>query len=177
MPAADTRETPQWTDNAALGIPAPYAAYEMIINYTWLLSDYSRTGGALCLVPGSHKYGRAPNPGEGDAERVAIEAPGGSVVVFGGRTWHGAFQREIPGLRMTMLAAYARSFILPFERNREELTPEILARNPPRFAELMGKNVYQYAFREEGPDYEKIARKPTGYSWWDSTTAQETDSV
>ena len=66
---------------------------------------------------------------------------------------------------------------LPFERNREEVTPEILARNPPRFAELMGENVYQYAFREEGPDYEKIARKPTGYSWWDSTTAQETDSV
>ena len=27
--------------------------------------------------------------------------------------------------------------------------------------------VYQYAFTEEGPDYEKIARKPSGYSRWD----------
>lgn len=30
------------TDNAALGIPAPYPAFEMIINCTWLLSEYSR---------------------------------------------------------------------------------------------------------------------------------------
>ena len=67
------------------------------------------------------------------------------------------------GERRTRLGA----LYLPFERNREEVTPEILARNPPRFAELMGKNVYQYAFREDGSDYEKIARKPSGYSRWD----------
>ncbi len=44
--------------------PIPRA---LVCNVTYLLTDYSREGGALCFVPGSHKQmrERAPAPANG----------------------------------------------------------------------------------------------------------------
>lgn len=81
---------------------------------TPLLSDYNRDNGALCFIPGSHKFMRPPTPGEnlgyGDqtqaevlaklAKReplgdlgvtdpegvVAVDAKKGSLVVWHGNT-------------------------------------------------------------------------------------------
>ena len=154
------------TDNGALAIPGPYPAYTLFLNCTWVLTDYTKEGGALCLVPGSHSYGRPPRPNEGMDERVAIEAPAGSLVIWGGSLWHGSFARKSRGLRLSLVTGYTRPFVIPQERYREEVTPEMLKRNPPRFAELMGKNLYQYCFKEEGYDPQKTARTP-GKTWWD----------
>jgi len=154
------------TDNKALGIPSPYPAYPLLLNCTWLLTDYTKSGGALCLVPGSQSYGRGPGAGEGAEEVVAVEAPAGSMVVWSGSIWHGSFPRTIPGIRLTLVTIYTRPFVIPQERYREEVTPELLQQNLPRFAELMGKNLYQYCFKEEGYDFNKVVRTP-GNSWWD----------
>ena len=153
------------TDNGALGIPAPYPAYPLLLNCTWVLTDYSKSGGALCLVPGTHSLGHGPGADE-VTEPVAIEAPAGSMVVWSGSIWHGSYPRIDPGLRLTLVTIYTRPFVVPQERYREEVTPEILERNPPRFADLMGKNIYQYSFKEEGYDMAKVLRTP-GKSWWD----------
>ena len=153
------------TDNGALAVPAPYPAYPLLLNCTWVLTDYTKSGGALCLVPGSHSLGHGPR-GDEVAQPTAIEAPAGSMVVWSGSIWHGSYPRRDPGLRLTLVTIYTRPFVIPQERYREEVTQEILDANPPRFAELMGKNLYQYSFKEEGYDLNKVALTP-GKSWWD----------
>lgn len=136
--------------------PAPLSPHQQFCNVTWLLTDYSREGGALCFVPGSHKYLRAPIPGEGVADRVPIEAPAGSVVLWPGSTWHGAFARMTDGLRANLIIQYIRPHLRPLEPYRENVTREILAANPPRFATLMGQDL-NHGWKEEGPQRESTA--------------------
>ena len=153
------------TDTGGIGVPEPYPHYPLLLNCTWVLTDYTRADGALCLVPGSHRKCRAPMAGEGIDARVPIEVPSGSLVVWNGQTWHGAFRRENPGIRLTLVLVYSRAFVMPMERYREEVPADMLKRNPPRFAALLGANQYLYGYKEGGPDREKLAIQ-VGRSWW-----------
>jgi ectoine hydroxylase-related dioxygenase (phytanoyl-CoA dioxygenase family) len=153
----------QGEDDLALHIdsvitPPPLSPHQQFCNVTWALTDYSRENGALCFAPGSHKYLRAPMPGEGIADRVAVEAPAGSVIIWPGSTWHGAFARKAPGLRANVIFQYIRPHIRPLEPYRENVTPEILAANPPRFATLVGQEL-NHGWKEEGPQRESTAYK------------------
>ncbi|CAN5493249.1 hypothetical protein BH10PSE12_BH10PSE12_07470 [soil metagenome] len=136
--------------------PAPLSSHQQFCNVTWALTDYSLEEGALCFVPGSHKYLRAPVPGEGIPDRVAVEAPAGSVIIWPGSTWHGAFARQAPGLRVNMITQYIRPHLRPLEPYRENVTPQILAANPPRFATLMGQDL-NHGWKAEGPQRESTA--------------------
>ncbi len=138
-------------------IPAPFPVHAQVCNATWLLSDYTKENGALCFVPGSHQYARHPNPGEGHDERVAVEAPAGSLAFWHGHTWHGAFARKDPGIRMNLINAFMRMYMRPQEPYRENVTAEQLACNPPRFATLLGQHI-SYGWREEGPDYDALGK-------------------
>ena len=146
-----------------IGIPSPFPPYAQVCNTTWLLTDYSRENGALCFVPGSHRYHRHPR----DPERmdfhqaVPVEAPRGSLVVWSGDMWHGAFPRTAPGLRVGMLFAFARAYMRPFQPYKEKVPKELLDRNPARFAKLTGQQIFM-GFEAEGPDYDKVAVHPTG---------------
>jgi hypothetical protein len=124
-------------------MPGPFPAFAQVCNTTWLLTDYSKDNGALCFVPGSHRWCRHPTAAERFAHDVAVpvEAPRGSLVVWGGNMWHAAFPRVNPGLRATLVFAYAREY-LAATINPADVPQEIIDRNPPRFAELMGKLCY-----------------------------------
>ncbi|HEX9889886.1 MAG TPA: phytanoyl-CoA dioxygenase family protein [Nitriliruptorales bacterium] len=150
----------------------------LVCNASYLLTDYSRENGALCFVPGSHRAQRQPIAAENwlvdggpviDAvekvkrgEDVAItvppnvvpvEAPAGSMVVWHGNTWHGAFNRTTPGLRVNLIMYFSSPALLPQEPYRERLPQEVLDRNDETFARLMGRDVW-YGFTDEGPQYE-----------------------
>jgi ectoine hydroxylase-related dioxygenase (phytanoyl-CoA dioxygenase family) len=84
----------------------------------------------------------------------------GSVVVCAGNTWHGAYERKAPGLRINAAVAYCRSYIQTQELIRQGVTDEMLERNPPRFSDLMGVNNF-LGFGREGPDFAKV-RQLTG---------------
>jgi len=135
--------------------PAPYSHIEHFCNVTWCLTDYSLDNGAICFVPGSHKYARPPLPGEGLESRVPIEAPAGSVIMWPGSTWHGAFAKKTPGLRVNLINQFIRP-VFTGEPYRENVTPEILAAHPPRFSTLMGQDLNS-GWKEEGPQNERIA--------------------
>ena len=130
--------------------PPPFPLYAQYANATWLLSDYSEEGGSLCFVPGSHLLCRQPGPGEGLDRIVPVEAPMGSLVLWHGNTWHGAYRRQTKGLRMAIAFLYARRFLLTREPYREDVTKEQLDRNPPRFATLMGQQILA-GWRCRGP--------------------------
>ena len=146
-----------------VGIPSPFPPYAQICNTTWVLTDYSLDNGATCFIPGSHRWCRHPTPVEsfeyGNA--VPVEAPKGSLLVWGGNTWHGAFARNAPGLRVNLLFGYGRSYIRPFQPYKETVPKEILERNPPRFAKLLGQEIFQ-GFGKEGPDLAKVILLPRG---------------
>lgn len=150
----------------------------LVCNATYLLSDYSPENGGLCFVPGSHRLMRQPLPAENfdfggidprtamdeaaqdalsnveiaDAPNIVpVTAPAGSIVVWHGNTWHGAFRRTAPGLRVNLVLFFCAPQLRPQEAYREFMPDEILARNDERFAGLMGRNVH-FGWTSEGPE-------------------------
>lgn len=88
---------------------------------------------------------------------VPIEAPRGSVLVFNGNLWHGAGARTLPGIRVGMTVYFARMYARPQEPLNELVSDEIVNRNPPRFAELIGR-YNPYPSDRYGFDVAKLAR-------------------
>jgi ectoine hydroxylase-related dioxygenase (phytanoyl-CoA dioxygenase family) len=154
----------------------------LVCNVSYLLSDYDRDNGALCFVPGSQVAMRQPTDhenfryegmttaevmarvrrGERIPDQVAIhdapgivpiEAPMGSLVVWHGNTWHGAYNRRAPGLRINLILYFCSMWLRPQEAYRELLPQEILDRHGDEFARLVGREV-MYGWGSEGPEWE-----------------------
>jgi hypothetical protein len=124
-----------------VGNPSPLPPYPQVANATWLLTDYSPENGSTCFVDGSHLLCRPPSPAEAtDVSRFKpITAPAGSVLIWGGNTWHGALPRTTPGLRVGLLVFFSRWYLYKGEEDpAARVTPEMLARNPARFRRLSG---------------------------------------
>ena len=138
------------SDNQLL--PGPFHTFAEFCNITWALTEYSKEDGALAWVPGSNHLCRHPLPGEGVDVAQAVECPPGSMIVWHGNTWHGAFQRRKPGIRLSAPTIFSRPYVWPRHPLREDVTQEMLDRNPPRFAKLCGRHVMTN-WRMEGPDY------------------------
>ncbi len=145
-------------------VPAPFPPYALIAGATLLLTDYTREGGAFAYVPGSHRESRHPLAGEGLERAVPIEAPRGSLLVHHGALWHGSYGRTTPGLRAGLAYAYSRMFVTPLEGHRERVTKEMLDRNPPRFASLLGQHV-PTGYAEAGPDLATVGRAVARTPW------------
>ena len=130
-------------------------------NFNYLATDYSAADGALTFVPGSHKWRRPPTPHEVEdwADKAeAIEAPAGSMVVWGDLTWHGSAWRSNVGERLMVLGHYCRPYMQTQGPYRQTVTAEALARNPLRFAGLM--DVYgAYPFGEQDVDMSRIGQE------------------
>ena len=71
---------------------------------------------------------------------VPVEAKKGSVIVFNGNIWHGAGARTIPGERVGMTLYFNRMYVRPQEDLNAVISDEVVARNPARFAHLIGRN-------------------------------------
>lgn len=146
--------TDQWTLRLTEPVEVAVANYALV--------DYERDLGAFAVVPGSHQWLRRPvGAEETEVEKnpncVPLEMKKGSVVICAGNTWHGAYERKQPGLRLNTAVVYCRSYIQTQERIREHVTQEMLDRNPPRFADLVGVNNF-LGFGREGPDFTKARR-------------------
>jgi hypothetical protein len=133
-------------------LPDPLPALPQICNITWALTDYTLENGAIAMVPGSHRYLRRPLQNEGVAERVPVEAKAGSLIVFGGQVWHGAYRRTAPGFRCAVSMYMCRPHLITQERYGEHVPQAIIDRHPPRFATLMGRRI-SYGWGAEGPHY------------------------
>jgi hypothetical protein len=127
------------TDN--VGMPAPVPSYAQVANATWALTDYTPENGATRFVPGSHKSARHPNTAEAlnMSSAVTVTASAGSIILWAGGTWHGAAPRTNPGARLSLIMLFCRWYLMPQLLLRQLVPAEALARNPPRFATLMGK--------------------------------------
>ncbi len=129
------------------GTPPPMPQYQQVLNITWALTEYTKDNGAVAIVPGSHRFGRMPMPYEenflaNDApvKAVPIECEAGSLIIWGGTTWHASFPRSAPGLRVNLIMTFSRSYMKTVRDYRREISREVLDRNGPEFAQLMGMN-------------------------------------
>ena len=121
--------------------PNPLPPYAQVANATWLLTDYDEPKGATLFEPGSHRKCRNPTAVESTdlSAAVPLIAPAGSLLIWHGNTWHGALPRTAPGLRVSLLCFFTRSYIKPPKESfTARVTQAMVDRNPPRFARLAG---------------------------------------
>ena len=155
-------------DNGDLTTPV-YADQPQTANINLLLSDYEPGSGPIAFLPGSHLFRRQPTPAEmADLidEMVPVIAPAGSAVIWPANTWHMAFPRRDPGLRLTLLYDFCRSHLQTQSPFRADVRPEILSRNPLRFSRLMHVNGV-FPFREEDIAAESRAASRRHHSLFD----------
>ena len=104
--------------------PLPWGRTALTANATWCLTDYTKKDGALAYVPGSHKSNGHPNHPHAAARAIAAECPKGSVIIWPGSTWHGAFPKQTKGLRLNAVAYYRHHAVLPQENMKVTMTEE-----------------------------------------------------
>ena len=122
-------------------IPGPWTI-SLHASVSWVLNEYTRDNGAVCVVPGSHRRGHSVPDSlvmAHDHEDVKVlELPAGSVIVWHGSLWHAALPRKNEGQRLTFVWAGCRDYVQSQEAYWLSTTPEMLERNPRQFATLMG---------------------------------------
>lgn len=123
-----------------------------VANAAYCLTDYTLENGAIAMVPGSHLYCRQPKPGEAEDQAVPVEAEAGSLIAWHGNIWHGAFEKKTDGLRLNVTSYHCHRRLKTQEAYQWRVTQEMLDRNPPEFAKLVGADDHM-GWDERGPDY------------------------
>ena len=76
-------------------------------------------------------------------QAVAIECEAGSLVCWHGNTWHGAFNRQAGGLRVSIPLVIARPHVRTQENLIDQIPKKILDRNSARFSILTHQGLYK----------------------------------
>jgi hypothetical protein len=132
-------DPPQGMHTDAPMMPDPLPDAPVASNMMWVMDDFSRESGGTLVVPGSHKKRTHP-PANAMSMGVPVEASKGSVIVFSGNLWHSAGARTIPGERVGMTVYFNRMYARPQEDLSGVISDEVVERNPPRFAHLIGRD-------------------------------------
>jgi hypothetical protein len=120
-------------------IRQPYPEQCEVLSAIWTCDDWTEAGGATRIVPGSFKYRRPPKPGEGEDEAIPVECPKGSIILWDGATWHGTCGRTLPGERVAFRVPN-KHFTRQTLESYEDLSAEIVERNPPVFSRITGRS-------------------------------------
>jgi hypothetical protein len=152
----------------AAGVPPPMPSYAQVCNVTWIHSDYSKDNGALAIVPGSHRFCRAPLASETNGYRhdspfpaIAVEAPAGSLICWHGNTWHGAWKRRNPGVRVATIMYFCRNYYRKLVDHGPLVTREALARHPAELAKILGLSDPT----DQSSRLELVRRDTSGSQW------------
>ena len=144
-------------------LPPPLPPHAVACNLTYVLTEFNRENGSTAFVPGSHKWCRNPERAEvnldpsTNSDAVAIDAAPGSLLVWHGNTWHGAFNRTAPGLRVSIPVYMARQYIRTQEGLIGEVPQAMLDRNDPRFGWLLQQGI-AYGYKSQPDGVERVLR-------------------
>ena len=144
-------------------LPSPLPTQALLCKGIYLLTDFDRDNGSTAFVPGSHKWCRNPVASEalvgegGNNQAVPVEAAAGSLLVFHGNIWHGAYNRVAPGFRVSVHLLMVRSLLRVTEDFMGRIPQEALDRNPARFAILTQQGVVP-GYIDKEDERAKVAR-------------------
>ncbi|MDA8627630.1 phytanoyl-CoA dioxygenase family protein [Pseudomonadales bacterium] len=137
--------------NDAHGIPPGAGQIAHMCNASWICTDYdSSADGPTVFVPGSH-HRCAPLPHEPSLAEtpykvVPLIAKAGSLAIWNGATWHASEARTNPGLRVTLVQFYMRSY-MGVQNNYEDTSPQLLKKYP-ELERVIGKSFYPFKDRQ-----------------------------
>lgn len=143
------------------GIPPGAGQIAHMCNASWICTDYeSAADGPTVFVPGSHKYARATLPHETDLATTPFKtfpliAKAGSLAIWNGATWHASVPRTNPGLRITLVQNYMRTYMRPQHVYDGDVSPQLLQKYP-ELDRIIGAPLYPYK-DPLGPDRSRIA--------------------
>lgn len=144
----------------AHGIPPGAGQIAHMCNASWVCTDYdSAEDGPTVFVPGSHKYGRATLPHEQDVVNTTFKtfpliAKAGSLALWHGATWHGSVPRTKPGLRVTLVQTFMRSYMRPQHMHDRDTSPQ-LRQKYPELDRVLGQPLYPY-LDPQNPDKDRV---------------------
>ena len=123
-----------------LAVPLPWGRNALTANTNWCLTEYTHQGGALAFVPGSHRRMSPPVFPDAVERAVPCAVPKGSLIVFHGATWHGAYPKHTPGMRLMISNYYRHLMVLPQEEFRNNFDPGLAddCDDPATFRTLCG---------------------------------------
>jgi hypothetical protein len=79
-----------------------------VCNSVWMLDDFTEHNGALRIVPGSHRWGRLPEPNAKPEGEMLITGKAGTVAVMNAHMWHGGSENFTRRQRRAMHVYYTR---------------------------------------------------------------------
>src|SRR5229473_7120649 len=81
-----------------------------VCNSVWMLDDFTEDNGAIRMVPGSHRWGRAPEDElyAPHPEEILLTGRAGTVVVMNAHMWHGGTANRTAAHRRAMHVYYTR---------------------------------------------------------------------
>lgn len=155
-------------------IPLPRPHIPITINAIWALSDFTATNGATRIVPGSHKYDRAPEYGK-DYDTVMATMPAGSVMLFDSALWHGGGANESDARRFAFSCAYCWGWMRQQENLQLGIPRDIAQRFPRRLQELCGYSVYkgQFGHIDNHDPIELLGRERGKRMVWEATDVKK----
>ena len=135
-------------------VPEPYPEWAMTGVGVWAFEDWTEASGPTWVVPGSHRRRRGPRPGEAVEGGIPIEMPKGSVVFFTEGLWHWQGDRTERGERVTLHWHFNRGILRSLEPKKVD--EQMLHRNSPRLAEMLGEHDWFDKMSGIGRDHEKF---------------------
>ena len=102
-----------------------------VCNSVWLLDDFTPYNGALRVVPGSHTWGRAPEPGAKPAGEMLVTGKAGDVVIMNAHMWHGGSENVTDHQRRAMHVYYTRRDKPQQQYQKRLVSPEVQSRLSP----------------------------------------------
>jgi ectoine hydroxylase-related dioxygenase (phytanoyl-CoA dioxygenase family) len=102
-----------------------------VCNSVWLLDDFTPRNGALRIVPGSHKWGRAPEAGAKPEGEMLVTGKAGDVVIMNAHMWHGGSENFTDRQRRAMHVYYTRRDKPQQQYQKRLVSPEVQARLSP----------------------------------------------
>lgn len=137
------------------GIPPGAGQIAHMCNASFMCTDYdSADDGPTVFVPGSHHYGRATLPHEQDLattpfKYIPVIGKAGSLAIWNGATWHASVNRNNPGLRVTLVQNYMRTYMRPQHLYETDTSPQLLEKYP-ELARVIGKSLYPHENSQGG---------------------------
>ena len=126
--------------NGPFGEPTPAdraIAPPMVLNFMWMITDFTVANGGTRVVPGSHLSGVQPT-GEPRADEVQPEGTAGSALVWEGRTWHGSGANTSGGHRLGLTTFFCAPVVRSLTNMTYGTRPEVYDELDEEMKRLLG---------------------------------------
>jgi hypothetical protein len=108
-----------------------------------MVDEFTDTNGATIAIPGSQNWNRPPTPEE-TKKATPITGPAGTVMLFGGKLWHGVGVNRSNHTRHGLVLSYSKNWLQTFENATKIRTLDEIETYPTELQSLLGISHEQF---------------------------------